>query len=54
MTIELSFLPIAEGLRNGVVHLINNSVNDADVAMVVTGQGIPRLVCAECNAPPAS
>lgn len=54
VTIELSFLPTAEGLRNGVVHLINNSVNDADVAIVVTGQGIPRLVCAECNAPPAS
>ncbi|MDP3154745.1 MAG: choice-of-anchor D domain-containing protein [Archangium sp.] len=53
-TIELSFLPTAEGLRNGVVHLINNSVNDTDVALVVTGQGIPRLVCAECNAPPAA
>ncbi|MDP1821709.1 MAG: hypothetical protein Q8L48_00625 [Archangium sp.] len=53
-TVELSFMPTIEGVRDGVVHLINNSTNDPDVAIVVTGQGIPRLVCAECNAPPAN
>lgn len=53
-SVEVSFLPTVEGVRNGTVHLINNSNNDTDVALVVTGQGIPRLVCAECNAPPTN
>lgn len=52
--VDLTFRPTVEGQREGVVHLINNSENDTDVAVVVTGQGIPRLVCADCNSPPAN
>ncbi len=53
-SIDISFAPTMEGTRDGVVHLINNSANDADVALVVTGVGIARVVCAECNTPPAN
>ncbi len=54
VSIDLSFQPSMEGTRDGVVHLINNSTNDSDVAIVVTGVGTPRLVCVECNAPPSN
>ncbi len=54
VSLDVTFAPSTEGTRDGVVHLVNNSSNDEDVALTVTGQGIPRLVCVECNAPPAN
>jgi hypothetical protein len=53
-TVEVTFLPSGEAVHTAEVHLLNNSVNDADVAIAVTGQGTARLVCAECNTPPDS
>jgi hypothetical protein len=52
--LDLTFRPTSEGLREGVVKLANNSENDSQVDLVVTGQGIPRLVCADCSMPPAN
>ena len=54
VSIDVAFWPTVEGLRSGTVHLASNAENDPDVALPVTGQGIVRLVCTECNAPPAS
>lgn len=54
VTVEVTYLPAGEGVHQGEVHLLNNSVNDADVAIAVTGQGTARLVCAACNTPPDS
>jgi hypothetical protein len=50
--LDITFRPSVEGLRDGKVKLSNNSENDSQVDLVVTGQGIPRLVCADCNSPP--
>jgi hypothetical protein len=49
--VDLTFKPTTEGLLTGVVRLFNNSSNDADVAIAVSGVGIPRTVCVECNTP---
>jgi Abnormal spindle-like microcephaly-assoc'd, ASPM-SPD-2-Hydin len=54
VAVDISFAPTLDGQRDGVVHLINDSSNDPDVEIVVTGVGIPRLVCADCSAPPSN
>lgn len=50
--IEIAFLPTTEGARNAVLHLVNNSENDHDVAIQLTGIGVPTLSCGNCNMPP--
>ena len=50
--VDLAFKPTTEGSLTGVVHLLNNSSNDADVAIAVSGLGTPRTVCTECSSPP--
>lgn len=52
--VDIVFQPTVEGLRQGVVHLQSNAENAADVSIPVTGLGVPRLVCVECDMPPTS
>lgn len=40
LLINIAFSPSQEGMRDGVIHLLSNAGNDADVEVAVTGIGI--------------
>jgi hypothetical protein len=52
--LAITFTPTVTGERTGVVRLPSNAGNDPDLTIAVTGQGTPRLVCADCSSPPPS